>query len=68
MVLRITNQYTEPAKVLELTLHDNIKMSSTNVAKGIVVYESNLDTYFVVDKVDRDYKAQTFTYRLIEKK
>lgn len=68
MVLRITNQYTEPAKVLELTLHDNIRMNSRNVAQGIVVYESNLDTYFVVDKVDRDYKAQTFTYRLIEKK
>ena len=61
LVYRLTNQYSEPAKVLNVTLHDA-------VAPHQMVYEGNLDTSFIVDKVDVDYKKQTYTYKLIEKR
>jgi len=61
MLHRLVNQYSEPAKVLSVTLH-------ADCVPHQLVTESNLDTTFVIDKVDVDYKAQTFTYKLIEKK
>ena len=61
LVYRLTNQYSEPAKVLNVTLHDAVSPIQ-------MVYEGNLDTSFIVDKVDVDYKKQTYTYKLIEKR
>lgn len=61
LVYRLTNQYSEPAKVLNITLHDA-------VAPHQMVYEGNLDTSFIVDKVDVDYRNQRYKYKLIEKR
>lgn len=61
LVYRLTNQYSEPAKVLNVCLHDAVSPAQ-------MVSESNLATSFIVDKVDVDYKQQKYTYKLIEKK
>ena len=61
MLHRLVNQYSEPAKVLNVTLH-------ADCVPHQLVTESNLDTTFVIDKIDVDYKAQTYNYKLIEKK
>lgn len=61
LVYRLTNQYSEPAKVLNVTLHDA-------VAPHQMVYEGNLDASFIVDKMDVDYRNQRYKYKLIEKK
>lgn len=60
-VLKVTNQYSAPSKILDLSLNSDIGMLG-------IAYESNLDTRFVVDKIDRDYKHRIYTVRLIEKK
>lgn len=61
LVYRLTNQYSEPAKVLNVCLHDAVSPAQ-------MVTESNLATSFIIDKVDVDYRQQKYTYKLIEKK
>ena len=61
MLHRLVNQYSEPAKVLKLTLN-------TSCTPSQMVTESNLNTAFIIDKMDVDYRQQTYTYKLIEKK
>lgn len=62
MVWRIVNQYSNPAKILELTVH-----MGENIDVDTVAYESNLNAYFVCDKVERDWKQNKKKVRLIEK-
>ena len=61
MLHRLVNQYGEPAKVLNVTL-------KSSFVPHQLVTESNLNTIFIVDKMDCDFKEQAFTYKLIEKK
>lgn len=61
MLHRLVNQYGEPAKVLSVTL-------KSSFVPHQLVTESNLNTIFIVDKMDCDFKEQAFTYKLIEKK
>lgn len=61
IIYRHTNQYSSPAKVLELTLNTNSDMRD-------MWRERNLDTDFIIDAVGVDYRAQEYKYKLIEKK
>ncbi len=61
LIYRIVNQYSEPAKVLTLTLHDPIQPYS-------LIRESNLDIDCIVDSVDVDYQKHTYTYKIIQKR
>lgn len=58
-VFRLVKQYSTPAKILELTLGENLDLKTK-------VLESNLDASFVIDSVNADYAAGTYTYRLVE--
>lgn len=61
IIYRHTNQYSEPAKVLELTLNTDSDMRD-------MWLERNLATDFIIDAVGVDYRSQEYTYKLIEKK
>lgn len=61
MVFRLVQQYSEPAKVLDITMNEQLSPTQ-------IVTESNLNTAFIVDKINVDYRYQQFTYKLIEKK
>lgn len=61
MVFRLVQQYSEPAKVLDITMNEQLSPTQ-------IVTESNLNTAFIIDKINVDYRYQQFTYKLIEKK
>lgn len=61
LVYRYVNQYSTPARVLELTLKDDILPYT-------LVTESNLKKKFIVDTMSVDYANQTNEVKLIEKK
>ena len=58
---RLVNQYSEPAKVLTIDMHENIVPTQ-------MVSESNLNAAFILDSKAVDYRQQKYSYRLIEKR
>lgn len=62
LIYRIVNQYTEPAKILEVTLNQRIKPYSR-------VTENNLQgVNFIIDTASWDLAHRKYEYKLIEKK
>ena len=58
---RLVQQYSQPAKVLNLTLGELLPPYA-------VVRETNLNADCIVDKVDADYRTQCYTYKVVEKR
>ena len=60
LIYRLVRQYSNPAKVLNITL-------SADLSPRTIITESNINLNGIIDKVDVDYRRQEFTYKTIAK-
>ena len=58
---KIAYQYEQPKIMLKVTLKDDLPTNT-------LVYESNLNKWFIIDGKSANYRFKEFTYTLIEKK
>lgn len=61
LLWRCVNQYTQPSTILEVALKEDLPLY-------YVIEESNLNHNYVIDSVEKDYRFNTYRYKLIEKK
>lgn len=60
LCVKVAKQYQQPRRKLKVTLNTLLPVTE-------LVYEHNLDAWFVIDSIDKDFAMQAYTYTLIEK-
>lgn len=60
LCVKVAKQYQKPRRRLSVTLNTLLPVTE-------LVYEHNLDAWFVIDSINKDFAMKSYTYNLIEK-